>query len=269
MNAKNVKAVFALGVAGLLAGCCIDAVETGRGESESGFVRIFNGKDLSGWYGTKYYSVTSEGTLVCYPRASDENGETDDIGNLLTEKEYRNFILRFEFKMPENGNNGLGIRTPGPLVDAAYEGMCELQLLDDGGSLYYNAVAQRDELMAYQYTGSVYGIVPCRRNNKAEGFAAGGSFVRKPGQWNQAEVIVADEEIEFYLNGELITKANLTDFPTDGSTPDGNRHPGLHNKKGHIGWLGHGCAVEWRNIFIRELPDDARMNEVSPHCRAR
>ena len=60
-------------------------------------------------------------------------------GNPITEKEYGNFILRLEFLMPVNGNNGLGIRTPDSKVDAAYHGMCELQLLDDGGNAYYDA----------------------------------------------------------------------------------------------------------------------------------
>ena len=247
-----------------ITGCCHVSMQEEIWGGRREFVSIFNGKDLSGWYGSKYYYVTPAGTLKSDPNASVRNGDENDQGNLLTEKEYANFILKFEFKMPENGNNGLAIRTPGPLVDAAYEGMCELQLLDDGGSNYYDAKTMCDKLMAYQYTGSVYGIVPCRRNNVAKEFSGGGSFVRKPGMWNDAEVYVVGEEIEFYLNGELITKANLTDFPTDGRTPDGHRHSGLHNKRGHIGWLGHGHAVEWRNIFICDLSDDVTMHDVSP-----
>ena len=232
---------------------------------DEGFVSLFNGKDLTGWYGSKSYSVTTNGTLIVDPKP----GTAEDWGNLITEKEYRNFILRFEFKMPENGNNGLGIRTPGPLVDSAYKGMCELQLLDDGGSYYYDATNKQDKLKAYQYTGSVYGIVPARRDNfnkqiwgKEANYTAGGSYVRKPGMWNFEEVWVVDEEIEVYLNGYLVTKANLKDFPTDGTTPDGHKHPGLHNKRGHIGWLGHGFPVEWKNIRIKELPDSITLNEV-------
>jgi len=243
-----------------------DAFRLERQEAdEEGFVSIFNGKDLTGWYGTKYYSVSPEGTLVCDPKATVWNGEKDDNGNLLTEREYRNFILRFDFKMAANGNNGLAIRTPSHLVEAAFDGMCELQLLDDGGSDFYDAATKRDKLKSYQYTGSIYGIVPARRNNRKEGFAGGGSFERKPGEWNTAEAIVVGEEIEFRLNGELITKANLEGHPTDGTTPDGYKHPGLHNPKGHIGWLGHGSAVEWRNIRIRELPDDATMRDASSY----
>ena len=125
---ENAKPVMTAGVPGYS-----DTVE-------EGFVSLFNGKDLSGWYGSKKYDVETievklnNGTVVkqpviaCFPNRKVEK----DCGNLLTEKEYRNFILRFEFLMPENGNNGLGIRVPNENVDAAYEGMCELQLLDDG-----------------------------------------------------------------------------------------------------------------------------------------
>ena len=252
--------IVALGAA-YCAGCCSLCDNEEATRDNEGFVSIFNGKDLSGWYGSKYYAVTPEGTLKSDPNASVMNGDATDQGNLLTVKEYGNFVLRFEF-MPENGNNGLGIRTPGPLVDAAYEGMCELQLLDDGGSSYFDQATGRDKLKSYQYTGSVYGIVPCRRNNRRAGYTAGGSFVRKPGEWNYAEVWVVGEEIEFYLNGEFITKANLVDFPVDGSTPDGHKHPGLHNTKGHLGWLGHGHAVEWRNIRIKEFAEGVKLRDV-------
>ena len=280
----NMKMTFAAAVAGLaVAGCCCICGEAEYPATiDEGFVSLFNGKDLTGWYGSKMYGVKAvtvklnngtektENVLACFP----ERKVKGDSGNLLTEKEYRNFILRFEFQMPENGNNGLGIRTPSPDVDAAYYGMCELQLLDDGGSSYYDAEKQWQKLHDYQYTGSIYGIVPCRRDNvdkqiwgKEKNFTGNGSYVRKPGMWNFEEVKVIGEEIEVYLNGYLITKGNLANFSSDGLTPDGHRHPGLQNAKGHIGWLGHGHPVMWKNIRIKELPDDAKMGEVCP-CQA-
>ena len=251
----------------LVGGCCCCFDGKYPETIDEGFVSLFNGKDLSGWHGSSAYVVTKDGTLKCDPKAA----KPGDRGNLLTDGEYRNFVLRFEFKMPANGNNGLGIRTPGPDVDAAYEGMCELQLLDDGGSEYYDATAKKDKLKPYQYTGSVYGVVPSLRDNvgkqiwgKERSFAGGGSYVRKPGMWNFEEVKVVGSEIEVYLNGYLVTKADLSKFKGDGDTPDGKKHPGLHNRKGHIGWLGHGHEVEWKNIRIKTLPDDAKMGDVCP-----
>ena len=266
--------------AAALAGCCSIFCNEYPSTIDEGFVSLFNGKDLTGWKGaTGMYGVEmlkmklENGTtkevpvLACFPERKAEG----QPGNLITEKEYRNFILRFEFMMPKNGNNGLGIRTPNAEVDAAYNAMCELQLLDDGGNEYYDAEKKKDKLAPYQYTGSVYGVVPALRDNvgkqiwgKDENFTGGGSYVRQPGMWNFEEVKVIGSEIEVYLNGYLITKADVSKFKGDGDTPDGRKHPGLHNTKGHISWCGHGCAVKWKNIRIKELPDDAKMGEVCP-----
>lgn len=277
----NMKMTFAAAAAGLaVAGCCcLCGTEDYPETIDEGFVSLFNGKDLSGWYGSKKYDVeivevrlnngkvVKQPVIACFPDRKVEK----DCGNLLTEKEYRNFILRFEFLMPENGNNGLGIRVPNETVDAAYAGMCELQLLDDGGSWYYDKSNKVDKLKPYQYTGSVYGCVASRRDNvdkqiwgKDANFAGGGSYVRKPGMWNFEEVKVIGSEIEVYLNGYLITKADVSKFKGNGDTPDGKKHPGLHNAKGHISWCGHGSPVKWKNIRIKELPDDAKMGDVCP-----
>ena len=76
-------------------------------------VSLFNGKDLTGWRKANY--VVEDGVIVCKG------------GNLVTEKEYSNYVFEFEFLLPPGGNNGLGIHYPGS-GDAAYTGM-ELQIL--------------------------------------------------------------------------------------------------------------------------------------------
>ncbi len=265
-------AAVAAGVA--VAGCCTGPKESGccryPDSINEGFVSLFNGVDLEGWEGaTAMYGVdpAEPGVLQCFPERKLPQGQR---GDLYTAKEYRNFILRFEFMMPTNGNNGLGIRME-PGKDASYHGMCELQLLDDGGSQYYDSVAKKDKLKPYQYTGSVYGIVPSLRDNfgkqlgwKEKNFTGGGSYLRRPGMWNFEEVKVIGSEIEVYLNGYLITKADVSKFKGDGDTPDGREHPGIARKAGRIGWLGHGHNVKWKNIRIKELPDSAKMGAVCP-----
>ena len=256
------KMTFLAAAAALCAGAL--AADCGYSDKlpDEGFKPLFNGKDLSGWCWsgaeTAYY-VDADGNLTLDPTRKG-------AGQLLTDRDYENFILRFEFCMPSNGNNGVGIRCPLG-KDAAYFGMCELQLLDDGGDRYYDSAAKKDKLKPYQYTGSVYGIVPALRDNfdkqiwgKQKNFAGGGSYLRRPGMWNFEEIRVIGTRIQVILNGYMITDADIKDIKGDGTdTPDGKKHPGLHNKTGKLGWLGHGAAVKWRNIRIKEVGADYKV----------
>jgi len=193
-------------------------------ETEEGFVPLFNGKDLTGWvYGSKAgagYQVEN-GVLFCTPK---------DGGNLFTEKEYADFIFRFEFKLTPNANNGIGIRAP-LKGDAAYVGM-EIQVLDDSGPAY-------QKLRPEQYHGSIYDVVAAKRGH-----------LKPVGEWNEEEIIARGRQITVKLNGVVIVDANLDDIKDEAKL---KRHPGLANKKGHIGFLGHGSRVEFRNIRIKEL----------------
>lgn len=195
-------------------------------EMMEGFELLFNGDNLNGWVGNKTDYVAEDGMIIIYP---DKGGS----GNLFTEKEYANFIFRFEFQLTPGANNGLGIRAPLE-GDAAYAGM-ELQILD-------NTALKYAELKEYQYHGSVYGVIPAKRG-----------FLKPVGEWNQQEVIVNGDSVKVILNGEVILDGNIK-LARKGGTLDGKKHPGLKNKKGHIGFLGHGDLVRFRNIRIKELP---------------
>jgi len=193
-------------------------------ENRMGFVSLFNGKDLAGWVGDKKGYVAENGKIVVYP----ERGS----GNLYTEKEYGDFILRFEFRLTPEANNGLAIRAP-LKGNAAYEGM-EIQILDDTADLY-------KDLEPYQYHGSIYGVVPAKRGH-----------LKPVGEWNQEEVTAQGKRIIVNLNGAPIVDADIAEAGTP-QTLDGRDHPGLKREKGHIGFLGHGYRVEFRNLRIKEL----------------
>jgi hypothetical protein len=200
-------------------------------DKEEGFVSLFNGKDLAGWkYGKrgqgenrsgKGYQVEN-GVLFC---------TKGDGGNLFTEKEYADFILRFEFKLEANANNGLGIRAPLE-GDAAYAGM-ELQILDNDGPAY------KGKLRPAQYHGSVYDVFPAKLG-----------ALKPVGEWNEQEVTAKGRQITVKLNGTVIVDVNLDDAKDEAVL---KKHPGLANKKGYIGFLGHGTRVEFRNLRIKEL----------------
>ncbi len=193
-------------------------------ETAEGFVPLFNGRDLEGWAGDVAGYVAVDGKLAVH---HERKG-----GNLFTEKEYADFVLRFDFKLTPGANNGLGVRAPLE-GDAAYAGM-EIQILEDGSPLYWN-------LRPYQYHGSIYGVVPAKRG-----------VLRPVGEWNSEEVTVRGRRVTVVVNGTAVVDADL-DAATAGGTMDGRDHPGLARDRGHIGFLGHGSLVEFRNIRVREL----------------
>jgi len=209
-----------------------------RACDETGFVSLFNGKDLSGWEGgTNNYYVTKQGELAV-TSASNAGGMA--VRNLWTERDYTNFVIRFSVVLPKNANNGLGLRTA-PGGWCSREGM-EIQLLDDFGDAYNGS----NKLMNVHYTGSIYGVVgPALRTN-------GQSYLNAPGEWNDVEVTANGSRITVVLNGTTIVDADVSKYSTDGKE-DGTKRPGLHNKSGRIHWCGHGNDVRWRNIRIKEL----------------
>jgi 3-keto-disaccharide hydrolase len=191
--------------------------------ADTSFVPLFDGKTLQGWTqinkkGPGY--LVENGLLVC---------PADGGGNLFTVREYTNFILRFDFRTEPGGNNGVGIRSP-LIGDAAYQGM-EIQILDS---------EYQGELRPEQYHGSIHDVVPAKRG-----------FLKKAGEWNAEEISAAGRRIQVKLNGTVIVDADL-DTIKDPEVL--KKHPGLARSKGHIGFLGHGSRVEFRNIEIKELP---------------
>jgi hypothetical protein len=58
--------------------------------------------------------------------------------------------------------------------------------------------------------------------------------------------------VKIVLNGHVIIDADLDAASRDG-TIDGRDHPGLTRSSGHIGFLGHGDAVAFRNLRIQPI----------------
>ncbi len=193
-------------------------------EKKQGFVSLFDGSNLDNWVGNKEGYHIEDGAIVVDP--SHGGG-----GNLYTKDEYADFSYKFEFQLTPGANNGIGIRAP-LTGDAAYVGM-EIQVLDSEHEMYKN-------LQIYQYHGSVYGVIPARRG-----------FLKPTGEWNQEEIIAKGNSIKVILNGQVIVDGDIKKASENG-TLDHKEHPGLKNTTGHIGFLGHGDVVRFRNIRIKK-----------------
>ncbi|TNF41581.1 MAG: DUF1080 domain-containing protein, partial [Cytophagales bacterium] len=136
------KILFVVFLVFLLSHAEVSAQQT----TEPDFVSLFNGQNLDGWVGNKSSYRAENGMIIIDPKGGGG-------GNLFTEKEYGNFILRFEFQLTPGANNGLGIHAPLE-GDAAYLGK-ELQILDNTDKKY-------EKLKEYQFHGSVYGVIPAK-----------------------------------------------------------------------------------------------------------
>jgi hypothetical protein len=110
----------------------------------------------------------------------------------------------------------------------------ELQILDNEAEKY-------KDLHPYQYHGSVYGVIPAKRG-----------YLLPTGEWNKEEVVVKGTKIKVTLNGTVIMEGDIKE-PAKNGTMDHKEHPGLKRKTGHIGFLGHGDVVRFRNIRVKKL----------------
>ncbi len=192
---------------------------------EAGFKSVFNGKDWDGWAGPVENYEIKDGAIVCLPKKG---------GVPYTKEEFGDFVARLEFKLPPAGNNGLAIRYPGK-GDAAYDGMCELQVLAED----YDKV--KAPIDPRQVHGSAYGMAAAQRG-----------YQHPIGEWNYQEVTVKGSTIRVELNGTVILDADLSKVdPADFMAK--RPHPGVNRTSGHFGFAGHNDPVAFRNIKIKRL----------------
>ena len=187
------------------------------------FVDLFNGKDFTGWGAegkteNKGY-VVKDGTITSTPKCSI----------LMTDEEFSDYVLEFEFKLTPGANNGLGIHYPGK-GDPAYTGM-EIQVLDNTAKKYA-------KLKDYQFHGGLYTLVAAKKGH-----------LKPVGEWNKEIVTVKGAEVKVELNGTVIMEANL-----DALNKSHPKHAGAKRRSGKLGFCGHGDIVSYRNLRIKKLP---------------
>lgn len=207
-----------------------EANKTLQARDDEGFKAIFNGRNLDGWIGDTDAYTVKDGVMVFSAKGG---------GDIFAQDVYADFAIRFEFKLPPGGNNGLLIRVPKAEHGGSYSGM-EIQILDDYAEKW-------GDLQAWQYNGSVYGIAPAQRG-----------YLRPAGEWNFEEVIVGGSKIKVLLNGTLVVDVDLSKVE---KPLDGNEHPGMKRTDGYIGFMGHGDPVEFRNIRVKKLGNAGAKSE--------
>lgn len=152
---------------------------------------------------------------------------------LVSERDYENFLLEFEFKLGPRGNSGVGLRFP-PAGDPAFGGL-EVQMVDPR---YYPEGA---DVAPSQLTGAVYLALEPRNPNY------------RPEAWNHYRILLEENLLQVVLNGALVIEAELDAFtlPLETGAPLSERP-----RSGRIGFqeLSRGGArVQIRNASITEL----------------
>ena len=185
--------------------------------SETGWVDLFNGRDLTGWRTTGNW-VVADGVITLHPRPGEEGWQRYDA-YLTSEKVYRNFVLEVEFAFEPAGNSGVFLRV-GDLADHVRSGF-EIQILDTHGL----------EKPGHHDCGGVIRAAAPLRN-----------AVRPAGEWNRYQIVLKDSHLVVFLNGELIQAFDLA-------------RSAMRDRPmaGHISFQDEAKVVSYRAIRIKEL----------------
>ena len=185
---------------------------------------LFDGQSLTGWEGAgepaeKCWKA-AEGAIVC----TGEKGPW-----LRSAEQFGDFNFRLEYKLKPGGNSGVYIRVPENGNHHGNGAGVEIQVLDDKAERY-------KALKPYQYTGSVYAVVPAAEH-----------VSREAGQWNSLEINCRSSAYHIVHNGVTIVAADETTWP------------GLKGRltSGFLGLQNHSEEVWFRNLRLGpayELP---------------
>lgn len=209
-------------------------------EKAAGWELLFDGQSLKGWhsYGKDHAGnawKVEDGAFML----DKSQGKKLEGGDLTTDKEYKNFDLKLEWKISKNGNSGVIflVNEDTTLYKDSYETGPEMQVLDNDGHPDGKYVKHR--------AGDLYDLI-----------SASKEMAKPVGEWNQAEIKVKNGKLDFFLNGENVVSTTMWDdnwkqlvagskfkaWPAFGTF-----------QQGKICLQDHGNTVWYRNIKIKKL----------------
>jgi hypothetical protein len=200
-------------------------------EKQAGWKLLFDGESLRGWRG--YQKKKAPPGWVVEDHALTRVAEA---GDLITEKQFKDFELVLEWRISEGGNSGIMFRVAEG-AEASYETGPEMQVLDDA--------RHPDGRNRLTSAGSAFGL-----------YAAPAGIVKPAGEWNQVRLLVRGHHVEHWLNGVKVVEYEL-ESPEWESKVAGSKFrqwPGFGRApKGYIALQDHGDKVWYRSIKIREI----------------
>ena len=213
---------------------------------DDGFVALFDGTSLDGWRGVNKDTlpgawVISEGTLHCIGSGMGEAGAVNG-GDILYEKKFSNFHLKFDWKIGEGGNSGVFYLGQEVAGDPIWRSAPEYQVLDNERHLDAQLGVDGNRQSA-----SLYDLIPAKPQN-----------AKPAGEWNTGEIMVYDGTVIHKQNGAVVLEYHLwtpewNEMVANSKFPEYNPDWAKVAHEGYISFQDHGDDVWYRNILIKEL----------------
>ncbi len=210
-------------------------------ENAGEWVSLFDGTSLDGWRG--YNGVEVQGIWTVEPGGVLHLASPPEDGsraNLITEGQYGDFELRFEWKVEEGTNSGVIFRV-GEGPKQPYLTGPEYQILDNEGF----RTRKGEPVGPKEQSASHYAIE-----------AAPADHTRPVGEWNEGRIVAKGNHIEYWLNGEKTAEYELQSPRWKEQVANSKFHKWKDYAslpKGHIVLQDHGHRVWFRHLKIREL----------------
>jgi hypothetical protein len=189
---------------------------TGEDEPSVQDIRLFNGRDLSGW---EYFLVDEDAEM-------DDVWSVEDRGYLYTEADFESFRLVVEWRWPETpGNSGVLMRITGEPMMLPNSVEAQLQS-GNAGDMYgfqgFRIGGDEERLSEIRVPG--WGLAKIEGNEN------------EPGEWNRYEITVDGDTITLILNGKKVNEATGCDvWP------------------GRIGLQSEGGVIHFRTVTLTPL----------------
>jgi hypothetical protein len=201
-------------------------------DEEQGFIDLWDGKSLDGWMNKKGQPAQFGGWMIHEGSLHLRAGSL--AGDLITQKEFGDFILDWEWKIASGGNNGIKYR----VRDFGKERWLgpEYQMIDDDSK-----AAEKP----YFKTAAVYNILE----------PAADKPLKPPGEWNKSRIIAKGTKLEHYLNGVKVAEIDTAsdEWKSRKAASKFAKWEGFGEGKGRIMLTDHVDATWYRSIRIKPL----------------
>ncbi|MEO1259590.1 MAG: DUF1080 domain-containing protein [Bacteroidota bacterium] len=210
-------------------------------EKAAGWELLFDGNTTDKWRGYNHETFPTLGWKVMNGNIAVEKSGTEEEGfggDIITKEKFENFELTLEFMCSDTSNSGVLYRVKEVEGTPIWHNAPEYQVLD-------NERYAEMGVDSMHFTAANYDLHPAQTD-----------YTKPIGEWNLARILINNNHVEHWLNGQLVVsydletpewealvaKSKFREYPDYGRT-----------RNGHIGLQDHGHLVQFRNLKIRRL----------------